>query len=377
MELLETTQLLAYHRGMLADTERVDRYREAIQAVVREGDVVVDLGAGTGLLSYFACQAGARRVFAIEAGPIITIARQLCEANGFSDRVEFIHGHSTQAQLPEPADVLVTETLWNFGIGEGILRFLEDARSRFLGEGARVMPEAIELYLAPLQADEFYARLADAPLDRHGLDLAAMRRYAVHQVQVPRVDPEGLLARPAGLTRLDLTGPLAPEISARAEFEMERAGVLHGFAGWFEADLGGGIRIGNVPPAEGSSWAHVVFPLERPVQVQAGDQASVRIDTVANGTTWRWLTRAAGMRFDQTTLFGFPFDPSEHARRSPSAQPRLSRSGSALAHVLTRLDGEHSVSEISAEVERDFGDVAGDHRVALDFVRDVAERYGS
>jgi protein arginine N-methyltransferase 1 len=377
VELLETTQLLAYHRAMLADTERVDGYHDAIHAVVKEGDVVVDVGAGTGLLSYFACQAGARRVFAIEAGPIVSVARQLCQANGFADRVEFLAGHSSQVTLPEAADVLVTETLWNFGIGEGMLGFLEDARRRFLKPGARVVPERVELFMAPLQSDDFRTRLAEWPPDRHSLDFSAMRPYAMQQVQVPRLGPEGFLADPVELTRLDLRAPLGTEIGARAEFTIGREGTLHGFAGWFEAELGGGVRIGNAPPAEGSSWAHVFFPVEQPVPVAPGDPVSVRVDTVANGTTWRWVTEADGRRFDQTTLFGFPFDPGAHARRAPAAQPRRSRAGDALAHVLARLDGGHTVGDIAAEIERDYADVAGDHGVAIDFVRDVAERYGS
>ena len=45
--------------------------------------------------------------------------------------------------------------------------------------------------------------------------------------------------------------------------------------------------------------------------------------------------------------------------------------------MLSKLDGGHSVADIAAEVERDYADVAGDHGVALDYVRDVAERYGS
>ena len=51
---------------LLLDRERCDRFREAIHAAVKSGDVVVDVGAGTGLLSFFAAEAGAKRVYAIE-----------------------------------------------------------------------------------------------------------------------------------------------------------------------------------------------------------------------------------------------------------------------------------------------------------------------
>lgn len=300
------SRLLAYHRGMLADTERVDAYRGAIAEAVSEGDVVVDVGAGTGVLSYFACQAGARRVYAVEAGPILAIARLLAEANGFADRVVFVAGHSSQVELPEPADVLVTETLWNFGIGEGVLGFLRDARKRFLRPGARIVPQAVDLYLAPVEAEEFYTALAQGPPDRHGLSFAPMRSFAVNNVYVPRVDPALFVGAPVQLASVELTQETAIEIGARATLPVARAGRVHGIAGWFEARLFGDWRLGNAPPASGSSWAHVFFPLERPVEVTPGDELRVRIDTVGNGTTWRWATEVNGARFDQTSLFGFP-----------------------------------------------------------------------
>ena len=62
------------HERMLSDRVRVDTYHAAIFKHVKPGDVVVDLGTGTGVLAFFAANAGAREVHAIEHGPMAEAA---------------------------------------------------------------------------------------------------------------------------------------------------------------------------------------------------------------------------------------------------------------------------------------------------------------
>ncbi len=144
------------HEPMLLDKIRCDVYREAIQRTVKPGDVVVDLGAGTGLLSFFALQAGARHVYAIEMTGIADAAAELIEANSFRDRVTLVRKSSKQARLPERCDVLVTETLSTFCFDtENIIEFVADARERFLKPGGRIIPESADTFLLPVSSEAF------------------------------------------------------------------------------------------------------------------------------------------------------------------------------------------------------------------------------
>jgi predicted RNA methylase len=97
------------HRQYLEDTHRLDAFRRAIDATVRPGDVVIDLGCGTGILGLMACRAGASRVYAIDDGGMIDIARHVAVANGYGDRVVHIQGNSMRVTLPEQAHVIVSD----------------------------------------------------------------------------------------------------------------------------------------------------------------------------------------------------------------------------------------------------------------------------
>lgn len=376
MTWLNNLATLQYHASLLGDRDRVDRFREAIHEVVRPGDVVVDLGTGTGLLAFFACQAGAARVFAIEQGPVVNLARELALLNRFADRVEFVNELSYRVELPERADVLITETLWNFGMGEGMLGFLVDARRRLLKPGARVIPAAVDLHVVPVQSDRLYAQLHDRPPDRHGVDLSPIRHYLVNSVHMPHLDAGGFLSAPARLVGSELGDAAAPDFDAAVTVVVATAGLLHGVCGWFSARLSPSVVLQTEPPSTGSSWAHAFFPLQNPVGVLAGDEIAIRIDTADNGTLWRWRTevRRAGTAiaaYDQRSSSGFPAD-----RGVASSAPRPTLDGEVVGWVLQAMDGTRSIAQLEAQAVERFGSRFHEPAEALRLVRETVKEHG-
>ena len=110
-------------------------------AVVRPGDIVLDVGAGSGILSVFAARAGAARVYAVERTTIAVLAQELAAANGVAEIVQVIHGDVMDVELPERVDVIVSEWLGGFGIDEGMLAPVIAARDRWLKPGGVMIPQ--------------------------------------------------------------------------------------------------------------------------------------------------------------------------------------------------------------------------------------------
>jgi predicted RNA methylase len=97
------------HRTMIRDRVRTEAFRRAIDSVVRRGDIVLDVGAGSGILSVFAARAGAARVYAVERTSVAVLAEEVAAANGVAEIVQVIHSDILDVEPPERVDVIVSE----------------------------------------------------------------------------------------------------------------------------------------------------------------------------------------------------------------------------------------------------------------------------
>ena len=296
--------MLGVHRGLLQDEVRTNAFREAIRRAVTPGSVVLDLGAGSGILSFFACAVGARRVFAIDATHSADLAAFLSRQLGYSDRIQVFHDRSTKVELPERADVLVTETLGAFGFDERILSSVIDARARLLKPDAIIIPRRVELFLVPVDDTSIYERsVAWWTSKPYGLDLSALAVFASNIVFVGDIGRDSFLAAPELVIAADLTTLTASDVSGSVHFSATRAGLMHGFSGWFRATLADGLELSNEMP--GTSWEHVFLPLQSPVAIEAGTPVDVELEC-ADGVMWRWKGTIGDVVFDQMTALSAP-----------------------------------------------------------------------
>ena len=376
---------LDYHRSMLADGERTGVLRRAISATVKPGDKVLDLGCGTGILACFACLAGAKRVYAIESEPIIELAKSVCTVNGFAERIVFINAPSTRVQLPEHVDVVVTETIGNMALEEGILGWTLDARRRFLRPGGILIPRALTLFACPVELPRAYASVSDWDDIYDGLDFTSARRLAAHNPAWLEIPTDACLAEPPALGRIDLMTHEGESFSARTCVTATRSGVCHGLGVWFHTELTATESVTNAPPRSCPSWQNGFLPLELPLRVHAGDELALELDAEVNGSLWHWrLTpHAAPVIADrprvatplQSTLAG-RFLSMQHLRKGAGGYvPRLRADGEAAAFILARMTGTSTISAIADVAFQRFPELFKTSDDALALVRKLSRHY--
>jgi len=322
--------LLQFHAFCLTDTgSRLTEYARAIAAGVREGDVVLDLGAGSGILAVLACRAGAKGVYAVESSDAIRVGELIASRTEFADQIEFIQSDSGKVVLNEQVDVIVGDIHDTFGLQPGGLASFFDARDRLLRPGGKVIPRSIELLIAPVEAAKFYAKEVDVWAQSvHGIDISAVKKFAANHVHAGRFEPGDLLSPLEPLGLLDLVRSKDVRFAGTATASISRDGIVHGLCGCFVTALGDDVVMKNVPgDSSTTNFAQAFFPLERPVPVSPGDSVSIAIES-HDGQAFRWqveISRAGGTlaRFDHSTLNGLLMSPqslrknARHATLSP------------------------------------------------------------
>ncbi|HKY04868.1 MAG TPA: methyltransferase domain-containing protein, partial [Blastocatellia bacterium] len=368
---------------MIADSLRVDAYERALAQAIKPGSVVLDIGAGAGFFSMLACLMGADRVYAIEPGDAIHLARKIAASSGLSDRIEFIQDLSTRVTLARTADVIVSDLRGVLPLFKQNISSIIDARRRLLSPGGTLIAERDLMWAAVVEAKELYDSLVQPweKLDR--IDMRAARRVVLNNCARSRVDAEQLLTAPERWGEIDYATIEDPSFSNKIELEAGRRGSAHGFALWFDSVLAKDVFLTNAPGQPALIYGNLFFPFLAPVTVEAGDRIALDLKAtmVGDNYLWQWTTEIkteSGIEkaaFNQSTFWGVPLSLAALHKREGGFRPAPNEEATALRLALALMDGETSLKEIARKVFDRVPSRFASFDDALDYVSDLSIRY--
>lgn len=259
---------------MLTDRPRQEAYREAILSnrSLFAGKTVLDVGAGTGILSIFCAQAGAAKVYAVEASKIAEIAREIVKENGFETVIQVhqtkIEDFTLNGDQPQ-IDIIVSEWMGFYLLHEGMLDSVLYARDKFLKPSGSMFPQNASIFVAPCAVPSVF----DAWESHDGVHMqafgAALRAQKSLKPEVMVLSAENLLHEGIVMSWLDLNEVTIEDLNELIFNEVivvQRSGRYQGICIWFDVDFptnndGTTVTLSTAPSFEPTHWKQTIILL--------------------------------------------------------------------------------------------------------------------
>ena len=251
-----------YHHNMLMDQNRMHSFKSAIFHAVKPGMKVLELGGGTGVLSFFAAQS-ADKVYCVEFNPdMVREARKFLAMNQNGPKVEVVHADAFEYLPPEPVDVVICEMIHVGMLREKQVEMMESFKRRYLarfgGPLPVFLPEAVIMAAQPLQQE----------YDFEGFHAPIVQFQPTNVIYPGTVE----LASPGVYSIMDFSQPTDMNVAWEGRFLIEKAGRLNALRFITKNVLSIVEEVGAT-----IDWLnhYMMLPLARPLDVKAGDVVQV------------------------------------------------------------------------------------------------------
>lgn len=348
--------------GFVACHERTDAFVKALEQSVKPESVVLDIGTGTGFFAVKAAMLGAKKVYAIEYNDVIEHGKKLAAKNGCADKIEFIQGISTEIELPELADVIISDLRGAVPLFSTHIPTIIDARKRFLAPNGVLIGQKDYLWAGVVETVEGYDKyIANLYTTHYGVDMSVAKKNIVNNYTDAPSRKEDFLAEPQSFYELDYNTIEDPNMSKEINFTINRNGTARGFNVWFEAIIGDGASFTNAPDNPVLPYRNPFFPFENPVEVEKGDLVAIKLQAnlVEDDYVWRWDTTISNggkikASFRQSTFYADIYALKKLKKQNAAYIPTLIEEGEIELFILSQMNGESSLDEIAKRLTEKF-----------------------
>jgi len=289
--------LLSQQQNMMQDYIRTATYQKAIldNSIDFEGKVVLDVGAGSGILSFFSVQAGAAKVYAIEASSMAQHANTLIRNNNMQHKIKVIAGKIEEIELPEKVDVIISEPMGYMLLNERMLESFLHAK-KWLKPNGKLYPTIGDLYCAPFTDEALYMEQATKAnfwnqTSFYGIDLTSLKSQAFdeyfRQPVVDTFDARIILSVPVKHS-IDFSKALESDlfnIEVPLKYNVHAASVVHGLAFWFDVAFNGSkcqTWLSTAPTQPLTHWYQVRCLFPQPFLVTRAAQLVGKLQLKSN-----------------------------------------------------------------------------------------------
>lgn len=273
------------HEIMIRDTLRTSSYKKAIENSVRPSDVVVDIGCGSGILSFFAARKGCRKIYAVDNSYLIDCAEETARRNNLHHNIAFIKKDILQFKPQEKIDLLIHEQIGNYIWDESLLAKVVYIRDNFLKKDGRILPSEIDLYFVPSSYRSHFAESMSFWSGKHyGIDFSNFRKeLLLHNsksllwpAQVKLRDRETFLCKEKLVHTVDLRKATRIPRKISAEFQLKRNSILTGICAYFTVHLDENTSFSTRPKKTNTHWGQIFLP--------CAEEKRIKQDSILNFT---------------------------------------------------------------------------------------------
>lgn len=297
------------HEEMLKDEVRTRTYQTAIlnNKHLFENKIILDVGCGTGILSMFAVQAGAKHVYAVDCSSIIEQAKKIVSDNGMSNKITLIQGKVEEITLPDNithVDIIVSEWMGYFLLYESMLNTVLYARDKWLNptEGI-VFPDKAVMYLCAAEDEQMKYERIDFWDNVYGFDMSALKEVALKEPVVDIVDPKLVVTNSVPILNIDLQTCTEDDLSFTSPFRLhaQRRDHIHSFVAYFECAftrVHKPLGFSTSPFSKYTHWKQTIFYLQEPISMEEGEEITGMIACRPNPKNKRDLDISLDVNFD-------------------------------------------------------------------------------
>ena len=183
---------------------------------------MLDIGAGTGILSMFAAKNGAKHVYAVENAEIAYFAKEIVKRNNLESKVTVIKGKMEEIELPvEKVDIIISEWMGYFLLYEGMLDSILWARDKYLNKNGKMLPDTASVYLAAIEDQDYKSRKLSFWNSVYGFDMTVFKNVVVKEPLVDIVDSQAVCSKSFKILELDLLTVKKEELDFSNEYRLK------------------------------------------------------------------------------------------------------------------------------------------------------------